>query len=792
WIVGVIALSIRLAGGWRLVSQLRRSACPAAPDWQRRLEEIAIQVKASRPVRLLVSSLVEVPTVAGWLRPAILVPLGTLTGLPAEQVCALLAHELAHIRRYDYLAGILQSLAETLLFYHPAVWWISGEIRNERELCCDDAAVAVSGDVLTYARALAQLEAIQPCRRSHAMAANGGSLIHRIRRLIDPSQLGGPSLPGLGTASAIALLSLTGICVTGLHASQRPGLQHIVSAARALATATANVAPQLTQPAVEIARNTLLYDPLLPATPTPPPHKPAPPPREWQPDPAITAPPRLKKTIPPPAVDDLPIQAPDYAKLVSPLADLGAVPLPLRPPAEPEPAAIIHSTTHLVQVQVSVRDREGPLAGLTRKDFQLFDNGQKQEIGTFTAAASKDVAPVPTLIFFDRYGAGIWDDLAARQAIADVLRELPADEPIAVCALDSEFHVVSEATDTPAKRAKALTDLWPVQSNSAIDHPMTQLKVLEVIAGQMEKLPGRKNLLWIAQDFIRAGEIQDAELNAHVVRTLHSLNAANVAIFPIEMQRTISPVNRSTRAAPRFAIPAATEWQFGPDFQEWARQTAGYAAFHMDLRTALQRIFEDARTGYTLGFYPTALDGAYHELKVIVARHGAVVLSRQGYLSGAALSTGNLAPRKDPLNVSGITLGTTKDTDQRSQSERQVLTSGNRQFIPAAGNRFDGSDHLFFYTEIYARSLTLHANSVIALVYRVIDKDTGAQKYTTGEAGLREFIRPGSPVIPFSTRMRSESLKPGSYRLEVTVHDTAAPEYVVRTADFEIADRRHD
>src|SRR6185312_17441754 len=85
WIGGVIAFSIRLAGGWRLVSQLRRSAVPAEPEWQRKLEEIATRVKASRPVRLLVSSLVDVPTVIGWLRPAILVPLGTLTGLPPEQ-----------------------------------------------------------------------------------------------------------------------------------------------------------------------------------------------------------------------------------------------------------------------------------------------------------------------------------------------------------------------------------------------------------------------------------------------------------------------------------------------------------------------------------------------------------------------------------------------------------------------------------------------------------------------------------------------------------------------------------
>ena len=93
---------------------------------------------------LLVSALVQVPTVVGWLRPVVLVPVGALGGLPAEHLEALLLHELAHIRRHDYLVNILQSVAEALLFYHPAVWWVSGHIRAERELCCDDVAVSVS------------------------------------------------------------------------------------------------------------------------------------------------------------------------------------------------------------------------------------------------------------------------------------------------------------------------------------------------------------------------------------------------------------------------------------------------------------------------------------------------------------------------------------------------------------------------------------------------------------------------------------------------------------------------
>lgn len=765
WIAGVIVFSIRLTGGWRLVSQLRRTACPAEPEWQRRLEEIAARVKTSRPVRLFVSSLVDVPTVIGWLRPAILVPLGTLTGLPADQVYALLAHELAHIRRYDYLAGLLQSLAETLLFYHPAVWWISSEIRNERELCCDDAAVIASGDVLTYARALAQLEATHPQRFSPAMAANGGSLLHRIRRLIDPSQAGGASLPGPGTASAIALLWLAGVSAIALHASQTPGLRHIVSAARALASATAHVAPQLTQPAVKLARNTLLYDPLLPATPQ---RNPVPAPKEWQPDLAIAAPPLIKKTIATPAADELPIQAPVYARLVSPLKEMGAVPPPMRP------AAIMHSTTHLVQVQVAVRDHNGPVSGLTQNDFELFDNGKEQEIGVFTAVASKDAAPAQTMIFLDRFGADTADEISARQSIADILRNLPPGEPVSVCVLDNDFRTISEPTDSPATRTKALTDLWPVQSNSTIDHPMTQLKVLDVIAAQLGSLPGRKNLVWIAQDFIRTGNTQDTEFNADVLHTLHSLNAANVAIFPVVMKHVVSPLNESLSIAPKPAIPTGTDWQFGPDFEEWAQQTAGDPGSNMDLRTALARIFENSRATYTLSFNPTALDGTYHDLKVKVTRRGVDVLSRQGYLAGMEAQTGNPAPRRKALTIGWITFSTSSGGDAQ----------------PVDDTRFNDSSPLFFSTEIYDRSLSEKTNSAIALTYRVVDRNTGFEKFVSGEAALNEHIHPGSPMIPFATRLRIESLQPGSYRLEVTVRESNAREYVVRTADFEIADEQ--
>jgi uncharacterized protein (TIGR03435 family) len=189
WLAGAAAFWVRLAGGWVVAARMRSMLVRRAPpEWQEALSKLGAQIRLSRPVPLLVSALVQVPAVVGWLRPVVLVPVGALGGLPAEYLEALLLHELAHIRRQDYLVNMLQSVAEALLFYHPAVWWVSRHIRAERELCCDDVAVSVSGDALTYARALAHLESCRPSHLSAALAANGGSLADRIARLLGQSR----------------------------------------------------------------------------------------------------------------------------------------------------------------------------------------------------------------------------------------------------------------------------------------------------------------------------------------------------------------------------------------------------------------------------------------------------------------------------------------------------------------------------------------------------------------------------------------------------------------------------
>jgi GWxTD domain-containing protein len=261
WLVGVLVFSLRLFGAWRFTARLRSTAHPAPAEWQETVERIAACVGARQRVRLLISSMVDVPTVIGWLRPVILVPVEFFTGLPVEHIKALLAHEIAHIRRLDYLASVLQSVAEAVLFYHPAVWWISEQIRAERELCCDDIAVAVGGDVFTYASALAELESRQPVLRT-ALAANGGSLVNRIRRLIEPESVRerGNSLPGPGAAWAMILLWIAGIGVSAVHAAQTP--QKPQTIAPVPVTLSPDPLPALL---ANRARNTLLFDPFLSA-----------------------------------------------------------------------------------------------------------------------------------------------------------------------------------------------------------------------------------------------------------------------------------------------------------------------------------------------------------------------------------------------------------------------------------------------------------------------------------------------------------------------------------------------
>jgi beta-lactamase regulating signal transducer with metallopeptidase domain len=205
WGAGVGLLSLRLAHGWQTIRRLRDTGVEFAdPVWSERIARLQKRLGISRSVRFLSSAGAAVPMVIGALKPVILLPVGMLAGLSALQVEALLVHELAHIRRHDYIVNLIQNLLETLCFYHPAVWWVSGQIRKEREHCCDDVASAACG-ALDYAQALASLAELRQASPSFGLAANGTPLVDRIRRLagVDPSSQ--------STAGWLAVLALVAL-----------------------------------------------------------------------------------------------------------------------------------------------------------------------------------------------------------------------------------------------------------------------------------------------------------------------------------------------------------------------------------------------------------------------------------------------------------------------------------------------------------------------------------------------------------------------------------------------------
>jgi beta-lactamase regulating signal transducer with metallopeptidase domain len=222
WLAGVAFLLVRLAGGWWRVRRLHRHAlASAASQWQRASDRIAARLHLRRRVHLVDSALVDTPTALGWLRPVVLLPIAALANLAPVQVEAILAHELAHIRRHDYVVNLLQTVAETFLFYHPAMWWVSARIREEREHCCDDVAVRACGDAVGYAAALTELETWRTEGRPQlVLAATSGSLLDRVRRVL---RVRGDERPSSTQNSTTTSRRWTSSCTTTSSRRTRTG-----------------------------------------------------------------------------------------------------------------------------------------------------------------------------------------------------------------------------------------------------------------------------------------------------------------------------------------------------------------------------------------------------------------------------------------------------------------------------------------------------------------------------------------------------------------------------------------
>ena len=225
WSLGAAVCSLRLAGGCWQVWRLRRRATGVdlAPRWQRRFERIAHEFGVRARARVVECAAVSVPTVIGWVKPVVFLPARIFTGLSDEQIEALIAHELAHVSRHDYLVNLVQSVLEALLFYHPAVWWISRGIRIEREYCCDDLAVAATHDGLSYAHALTALESWRSKQPQMGVSTLGGSLMQRIQRLVgvEPVTKPGPLRP-FHALAALVIAGSMGVSAFGLAALPDP------------------------------------------------------------------------------------------------------------------------------------------------------------------------------------------------------------------------------------------------------------------------------------------------------------------------------------------------------------------------------------------------------------------------------------------------------------------------------------------------------------------------------------------------------------------------------------------
>ena len=217
WVLGVGLLSLRLVRQWIVVQRLRLDHT-AQPDdrWIDMFDALKRRLVLDSNIRMFVSRAVDSPMVVGWIRPVVLVPVSAFTSLTPDQLQTILAHELLHISRRDHVFNMLQGFMEIALFFHPVTWWLSRQIRIERENCCDDDALTIAGSPRSLAEALLILETLRsghPNPKS-ILAATGGSLMHRVSRLFASNR---QSLNvGWRALSACSLLTIAGLSFTAV------------------------------------------------------------------------------------------------------------------------------------------------------------------------------------------------------------------------------------------------------------------------------------------------------------------------------------------------------------------------------------------------------------------------------------------------------------------------------------------------------------------------------------------------------------------------------------------------
>ncbi len=621
WVAGMFGFSIRLLGAFRFTRQLRATSYAAPAIWQQALDQIAAQMGGAQ-VRLRGSSIVNVPAVIGYLRPIILVPVAFLTGTPAEQVIALLTHEMAHIRRNDYIACILQSIAEVVLFYHPAVWWISEQIRTERELCCDDMAIACGNDALTYARALTDI-ASRSVRLKTQLAANGGSLTDRVRRLIEPAYTGGHYLPGTGSALAMLLLWMVGTAVAAVPGSQTTVTLRAASLARSFVPPLPGRIPV---PASDVpgslldqAQKTLLFDPVFSAQ----------------------------------------LAQPKQAGISE--ARAGAAGRPATPP------------DRFVVESVTVRNADGGIIeGLRKEDFAVTEDGNPQDISLFEfepvdrlAAAAPPLAQaaagrVPPLLshtelaaesgdqlrykghrlvvlYFDMTSMPTPDQLRALDAVQKFIRtQMSAVDML--CLMRNAGAGVEVLQDFTADRGRLLSvvatlaaevtggdNAGPADSGLAIFTVDRRLAALRAAANMLGGLNEKKALVYISSGRDLVGTDNQAILHA----TVNDAIRAGVSIWPV--------TNGVALRVGRPVLGPQALYYTGTLYTLGSETSGGVTADSSDTAAAIATAEKSIASYYIVGYSSinNARDGKYRRVKITLNNNPDAKLDyRQGYFAG--------------------------------------------------------------------------------------------------------------------------------------------------------------
>jgi beta-lactamase regulating signal transducer with metallopeptidase domain len=272
WLLGVLTLSLRGLGGWWLIRRLRASATvEASAAVMASFRRISAALGLRRRVLLRVSSAIAGPVTVGALRALVLLPLSAATSLGPNELEVVLAHELAHVRRADFFWNLVQTVAETLFFFHPAVWWLGSRIRHERELCCDDLALTVCPNPIVYANALFQLEQQRSRQLNLAMALDGHqparTLRMRIARILGEPQANSACRGPFSFAAAASVLVVLLLSVPQVLASLNPAPRPVptgLSVPAPRPTPQSHVAPPPSSPS-PVA---VLKDPSSDASPT--------------------------------------------------------------------------------------------------------------------------------------------------------------------------------------------------------------------------------------------------------------------------------------------------------------------------------------------------------------------------------------------------------------------------------------------------------------------------------------------------------------------------------------------